>query len=77
MDTTLFSVSSMVRGYHIYKDVWDAAINEELSCQREADNYTDPFADNYTNPNVLQHTCTFISETFINFHEIVMPREKA
>ena len=35
----------MVQGYHVYKDVWDATISEELSCQREADNYTDPFAD--------------------------------
>ena len=42
--STSFSVSSIVRGYHIYKDSWDASIGEELSCQREAENYTDPFA---------------------------------
>ena len=48
----------MVRRYHVYKDVWDAATGEEL---------------------VLQHTCTFISETFIgiDFHEIVMSCEEA
>ena len=34
----------MVQGYHIYKDLWDASIGEELSCQRKAKNYTDPFA---------------------------------
>ena len=28
----------------MYKDSWDASIGEELSCQREAENYTDPFA---------------------------------
>ena len=28
----------------VYKDAWDASIGEELSCQREADNYADPFA---------------------------------
>ena len=39
-----FSVPSMVRGYHIYKDLWDASIGEEMSCQRKAENYTDPFA---------------------------------
>ena len=44
MDTTSFSASFMVQGYHVYKDVWDAGITEELSCQREADNYTYPFA---------------------------------
>ena len=27
-----------------YKNVWDAAIGEELSCQREPDNCQDPFA---------------------------------
>ena len=34
----------MVRGYHIYKDIWDALIGEELSCEREGANYADPFA---------------------------------
>ena len=42
--STSFSVSSMVRGYHICKDSWDASIGEELSCQRGAENYADPFA---------------------------------
>ena len=34
----------MVRGYHIYKDIWDTLIGEELSCEREGANYADPFA---------------------------------
>ena len=42
--TTSFSIASMVRGYHIYKDIWDALIGEELSCEREGANYADPFA---------------------------------
>ena len=33
----------MVQRYHIYI-LWDASVSEELSCQREAENYTDPFA---------------------------------
>ena len=44
MDTTLFSVSSMAQGYHIYKDLWDASISEELYCQREAEKYINPFS---------------------------------
>ena len=47
MDRTtsmLFSVSSMVQGYHIYKDSWDPSIGEELPCQRKAENYTNLFA---------------------------------
>ena len=39
-----FSVAAMVRGYHIYEDIWDATVGEELPCQREPDNRQDPFA---------------------------------
>ena len=30
-----------VCGYHVYMDVWDAAIGEELDCQREPSNAND------------------------------------
>ena len=33
-----------MRGYHVYKDVWSAALGEPLSCQREPTNTRDPFA---------------------------------
>ncbi len=39
-----FSVEAMVRGYHAYKDIWTAAVGEELPCQRERANPRDPFA---------------------------------
>ena len=29
--------NSCVHGYHIYKDIWDAIIGEELQCEREPD----------------------------------------
>ena len=34
----------MVRGYHIYEEIWDASIGEELLCARELTNPRDPFA---------------------------------
>ena len=34
----------MVRGYYVYKEVWCAAVGEELSCVREVENYRDLFA---------------------------------
>ena len=34
----------MVRGYHVYKDVWDAVVGDELQCIRETSNRHDPFA---------------------------------
>ncbi len=39
-----FSVETMVRGYHTYKDIWTAVVGEELPCQRERANPRDPFA---------------------------------
>ena len=32
---------SCIRGYHVYKDVWDAAIGEVLVCERETHNVKD------------------------------------
>ena len=39
-----FEVEAMIRGYHWYKEIWDAALGEELQCQREPDNPHDIFA---------------------------------
>ena len=37
-----FSIESMVRGHHIYKDRWCPHIDEELTYQRERHSYHDP-----------------------------------
>ena len=39
-----FQKESCVRGYHIYKELWDAVVGEELECQRERGNGTDLYA---------------------------------
>ena len=40
-----FSVDSVVRGYHEYKDIWDTDIDGlELPCKREPGNPQDPSA---------------------------------
>ena len=31
-----FSIESCVRGYHIYSDIWEASVGEQLPCEREA-----------------------------------------
>jgi len=33
-----------IRSYHIYKDVWEAALGQQLPCQREPGNIHDPYA---------------------------------
>ena len=35
-------IDSMVRGYYIYKEVWEAAVGEELECKREVNNVRTP-----------------------------------
>ena len=39
-----FEVEAVVRGYHIYKEIWNSSIGEELFCAREPTNPRDPFA---------------------------------
>ena len=39
-----FEVEAMVRGYHQYKEIWNASIGEGLECQRETGNPHDVFA---------------------------------
>ena len=33
-----------VRGYHVYKEMWEAVIGEVLECHREPTNATDRYA---------------------------------
>ena len=35
---------SCIRGYHVYKGIWDAAIGEVLVCEREPHNVEDRYA---------------------------------
>jgi len=39
-----FQRESMVRGYHIYGEQWEAAVEEELECPREHRNPRDTYA---------------------------------
>ena len=39
-----FAIDSCVRGHHVSKTFWSAMLGEELLCERESGNPTDPFA---------------------------------
>ena len=39
-----FTIEAMIRGYHVYSDIWNAVIDEELPCAKESGNLADPFA---------------------------------
>ena len=38
------SFSTVIRGFHVYKDVWEPQTDEILTCVRETTNLHDPFA---------------------------------
>ena len=42
-----------VRGYHIYKEEWEAAVGEKLKCEREKNNVKDPYAVAVVRENVI------------------------
>ena len=37
-------IDTVMRGYHVYKEVWTSMLGEELTCRREYDNFHDRFA---------------------------------
>ena len=39
-----YSIDSVIRGYHIYNDIWPAPIGEILHCKRERFSPSDPYA---------------------------------
>ena len=39
-----FELYSAVRGYHVYRDVWEPSVGEKLVARREFDNHFDKFA---------------------------------
>ena len=50
-----FSVNSMVRGYHVYQEVWEVRIGEVLPCLREVGNRHDPYAIAVKDELVIGH----------------------
>ena len=44
MPESRYEVETVVRGYHVYMGIWDAAIGETLECEQEGKNIHDPYA---------------------------------
>ena len=38
-----FTLDSCIRGYHVYKDIWDPVTGESLHCERKDRNPQDPY----------------------------------
>ena len=39
-----YEVETVVRGYHVYIGIWNAAIGETLECEQEGKNIHNPYA---------------------------------
>ena len=37
-------ISSAIRGFHVFKDIWKPSIGDKLTCEREFDDCFDKFA---------------------------------
>ena len=63
MDADVFTVDTVVRGYHVYRAIWDGAIGEVLPCQRQQGNVHDPYAVAVVSngPTVVGHVPRAIS----------------
>ena len=44
LNAFIISISSVVRGYHMYQDVWSARVGEQLTCDQDPGNRYDIFA---------------------------------
>ena len=44
MEVATQEIECCVRGYHVYQEVWEAAIDEELICRPERSNAHDRYA---------------------------------
>ena len=47
------SAAAVREGYHIYKEEWEAAVDEELKCEREKNNAKDLYAVAVVRENVI------------------------
>ena len=43
----------MICGYHVYHDIWEAAVGQTLPCQRETGNPHNPYAVSVMEENTV------------------------
>ena len=76
-----FTINAMVRGYHIYQEVWEVHVGEILPCMREVGNHYDPYATTasfmkiytYINDkaNMIEYSNSLSSSENMNEYEAV------
>ena len=69
------TINSVVRGYHVYKEFWEAATEEILRCHEERTNIHDPYAvaiikDDFTSASLMNKS-TIAKTTKFNFQTTI------
>ena len=73
-----FELYSAVRGYHVYRDVWEPSVGEKLVARREFDNHFDKFAVKVLNgrpftARILENRTVFSRSWWIDFCQSERP----
>ena len=48
-----YPVAAVIRGYHVYRNIWNGAIGQILLCQWEPGNIHDPYAVSVVNVEII------------------------
>ena len=56
-----FERNCCTRGYHVYKEVWGAAVDESLVCERESENASDRYAVAVKKGTIIGHLARKVS----------------
>ena len=66
-----FRKRSCIKGYHIYKYLWEPAIREELVCKRERGNESDIYTVAVMKYGSIGHLCnTKICVSFLRYDSL-------
>ena len=64
----MYTFKLMVRGYHVYQEMWVADVGEELSCVKETENHQDPFSVAVL--SIYAHTVPAIKKLPFSFRSV-------
>ena len=63
-----YTIEAVIRGYHVYKEIWESVVGQVLPCQQEHGNVHDPYAVAVVNEGVtVGHVPRAISSVCSSF----------
>ena len=69
-----YALQTVVRGYHVYMQVWNATVGQVLPCQRERGNVHDPYSVAIVDGNTTAgHVPPAISQFVLRKNGVIEP----